>query len=292
MAYHRDPFHPRNRWFQRAFGGRDSQGGVLPAHADEPAGIATRYSPVDCAELTALLEAVLREEENALRENGLREADPRGAVTEAIFRSDSLHEAARIHSLGPRTARENELVSLLLRVGRGGGEAVERLEESLPLEVEPPPLRQGDWLEAELSGSVWNDGLPSRGFPSPADLRWARLLREKPTGSSLPRSVLLRLRVGLDGRGDPLPLSLASECLEVKGDEVRVWRFDRAEWLSGREPWRESSEGAKSPASALPAPPAEAFSRPYVRGLDSRQREKQKKLLKDALAPIPGAAGA
>jgi len=290
LAYHRDPFHPRNRWFQRAFGGRDREGDLLPPHADEPLGIVAQYSQVDRAEMAALLTTILKEEEDGITKSPFHADGSREAVSEAIFRSDALLEASRIQSQGPKTAGEGELAALMLRVARGANEEtgakIKRLEETLPPEAEPPPLRNGDWLEADPAALASSARLPLQLFPSPGDLRWTRLLQEKSTGSSRPRSLLLRLRVALDERGEPLLLSLASECWELGGESARVWRFDRAEWLSGREPWHEAPEGAIPSIVMAPPAPAEAFSKPYVPVLDPRQRAGQEKLVKDALGPL------
>ena len=286
-AYHLEPFHPRNRWFQRAFGGRDGQGGLLPVHADEPLGTNTRFSLVDRAELCALLEAVTLVDNDRAGSSGLATADSRQGVTEAIFRSDLLAEASRLRSQGLMADEEKELVSSLLRVARSVGEEVKCLDGGLPPEAEPPPLRTGEWLDAEAT-AVSNVPFPPSLLPSTADMRWTRVLEEKPAGSFQQRLVLLRLRVALDQRGEPLLLSIGSECWQLWGDGKTVshlWRFDRAEWLSGREPWREVPVGGEIITPGVPVP-AEAFSQAYTRVLDPGRKAVQLLLVKNALRPL------
>lgn len=282
-AYHAEPFHPRNRWFQREFGGRSPQGDLLPAHADEPLGAAEKYSPVDRAELCALLEAILLSENDRAKLSGAPVADLRQAVTEAIFRSDALAEASRVQSRAGNAAAEKDLVATLLRAARRTGDEVKRLENVLPPEAEPPPLREGEWLEAEPAATDGDSAPPSL-FSSAGDLRWTRVLREK-DALSTPRWVLLRLRVALDERGEPLLLSIANECWELEGGGttgIRSWRFDRAEWLSGREPWHEVPGVTMSTLPVVPAS-TKAPSQAYTRVLDFERKAAQLGRVKEAL---------
>ena len=213
-AYDPDSFHPANRWFHRAFGGRTPAGDIIAPGGDEPFSRLREPSRVDRAELSALLDACARSME-------AREA--------ALFRSDLLAEAARSTVEGsPGAARD--LRPLLL----AGARRIEAPAGPRRGPPEAPPLREGAWIEEDPPAAT---GL----LPSAEDLRWTRRLRSRDAAGA--RSVLIRLRVELGTEGAPELSPLPSECWELSpgggGMEPRVWRFDRVAWTAGREPWRE-----------------------------------------------------
>jgi hypothetical protein len=238
-VYDVDPFHPRNRWFHRAFGTRTAAGDIVPPHADEPFALLAAPSRVDAAELGALLEAALA---TALLDTAPVDPTrvaPRERVADAIFRADALAEASRLQaSLPADDPAEAVLVPLLLRLAAGSAERLAG-EGGLAHELEPPPLREGAWVEAPVPAAP---GLA----PSPFDPRWTLALRREAAPGGRARVALLRLRSGLDARRAPVLLPLASECWEIEegGEDgaAAVWRFDRAEWLAGRDPWRRVPE--------------------------------------------------
>jgi len=220
-VYAREPFDPRNRWFHRAFGLRGIQGEIHGPRADEPFSTLLTLGPVDHAELRALLETI----------------ESIGS-TEAIFLSDVLAEASRLHAAAVKDGPTGDLVALLIRVARKGVEGELSSLESTPLLL-APPLRDGIWTEEPAPKAP---GL----LPSTHDPRWTLALRSR----ARPRhAVLLRLRVALSPEGGPVLLPLVTECWEIdhRGTDgtYRVWRFDRAEWLHARDPWREFAEEAE-----------------------------------------------
>jgi hypothetical protein len=233
-VYAREPFDSRNRWFHRAFGLRGLQGEVQQPQADEPFSTLVRRGPVDHAELRALLERIGSLEEESPR-TPPRSLFPRAAVTEAIFVSDVLAEACRLHAAAVTQGPGGDLVPPLIHVARQGVRVELAGLESAPL-LRAPPLRDGVWTE--------EPGPKAPGLlPSTHDPRWTLALRSRArTGDA----VLLRFRVALGPGGGPMLLPLASECWEIhqRGTDVtyRVWRFDRAEWLHGRDPWREAAQ--------------------------------------------------
>lgn len=230
-----DPFDPKNRWFHRAFGSRSPGGDIVAPHADEPCSFSTP-SRVDAAELTALLERILASPAAggavAIRER----------VADAIFRSDALAEASRLHAAPLADGLAvREVVPFLLRLA--AGDALPPLDPEAARALEPPPLRAGEWVEAAPPETP---GL----LPSPFDLRWTRafVLRGRSDGDRS-HAVLVRFRVAIDRQGAPLLLPIASECWELEEGEgeamASAWRFDRAEWLAGRDPWRQLPEEAE-----------------------------------------------
>lgn len=254
-VYRLEPLHPRNRWFHRAFSARAPGGEILPAHADEPFGRLESSSPVDRAEIAAILESV------AAEDAGSSPTGRRAAIGDAMFHSDLLAEAARWHAIGLADASAREVIASMLRVARSA--RVDLLLKDLHLpELAPPPLRGGEWRDAELPA------LPGL-LPSAQDPRWTRLLRAR---GPQDRALLIRFRAGLDGAGRPALLDLASECWEIElardgaggGAAKRVWRFDRAEWLHGREPWHEAPARAEI-GIRDPRDPAKLLSGPVER---------------------------
>lgn len=224
-VYDADTLHPRNRWFHRTFGRRGLEGDVLPASADAPSGSLVTLGPVDRAEIAALLARIAADGEASARENLATSTRARAADT--IFSSDALAEASRLAAEAGESPGGRGIVSLLLGAARAraGGHA-------LPREAVPPPLREGEWIEKPPPRT--------RGLePSAADIRWTRVFaaRERPK-----HTLLLRLRTALDLEGKVALLPLASECWEAETTDgpprFRVWRFDRAEWLRGGDPWR------------------------------------------------------
>jgi hypothetical protein len=232
-VYAAEPFHPANRWFQRAFGPRDEAGHPLPAESSLPFPLLDTAGPIDRAELLALLESLVRE--------GLPpEAD---AVTRAMLHADLLAAAARWR----RGAGAEEALAL-------AHESAAKALAAVPLEadrrLQPPPLRSGAWVAARAAPGV---------EPSDADLRWSRMFysfeeppaaarREAGEEAERPpaRAALLRLRMVAGPGGVPERSELPSECWLLErtpGGEVepRLYRFDRAAWLAGEDPWRESA---------------------------------------------------
>jgi hypothetical protein len=225
VVYDAEPMHPRNRWFHRAFSGRGRAGEIEPAHADEPFGLVRKPSAVDVAEWIALLKEISSEP----AAGGVRGA--RDLVADGIFRSDLLAEASRLRAELPDNAAAREAAVLMSRLSVVDPSVSSALDAERAATL-PPPLREGDWIDAQPPAAP---GLA----PSAADPRWTRVLRER--GNSA-RSALLRLRVASNSAGAALLLDLAAECWELQREDDgwrrSVWRFDRAEWLQGREPWR------------------------------------------------------
>ncbi|HVR76079.1 MAG TPA: hypothetical protein VMT52_17235 [Planctomycetota bacterium] len=227
-VYDADSLHPRNRWFHRAFGRRGLEGDALPAPPDAPSGSLMTLGPVDRAEIAALLARSAADRESAAR--GALVTSPRARAADAIFRSDALAEASRLAAEAGESPGGRGIVSLLLAAARArvGSQPL----PALPREAVPPPLREGEWIEKPPPRT--------RGLqPSAADIRWTRVFagRERPK-----HTLLLRLRTALDLDGKVALLPLASECWESETTDgpprFRVWRFDRAEWLRGGDPWR------------------------------------------------------
>jgi len=210
-VYHPDSFHARNRWFHRQWSGRSLEGRIVRAHADEPLGLLSSPSRVDEAEILALLRSLDAE---PVRELGA--AGERARICDALFRGDLLREAARIRAEWPAGGLRDEILKLLEAVGARGPALTAGDERERALV--PPPLRGGPWSEASMPSSA---GL----LPSPADPRPTRVFRTAAPNSS---SAIVR--------------GFASECWLIErsgdGESRRVYRFDRAEWLHGREPWR------------------------------------------------------
>jgi hypothetical protein len=188
---------------------------------------------VDRAEILALTAEVAGD---WLREDA-PSGGPRDGLVRATFRADLLQAALALS--GPRgesRALDDDLIRLI-RAARlpAGGDP----ETDLPDLALPPPLRDVPtaWLEDPPPATP---GL----VPSAHDLRWTRRARAPAADGEEYRSILLRLRVVLDERGEPVLLPSPSEAWELRagpsGDaplEARVWRFDRAAWLSGEDPW-------------------------------------------------------
>jgi hypothetical protein len=228
-----DAFDPKNRWFHRAFGSRSLSADIIAPHADEPCPLSVP-SRVDAAELIALLERI-----PASPSSGGATA-VRDLVAEAVFRSDALAEASRLQAkLPPDALAVKEAVPLLLQLATG--DPPPPLDGPAARALEPPPLRGGEWVE---TAPLEAPGL----LPSASDPRWTRsfIPRDRPDGGSRHRALVVRFRVTLDRRGSPLLLPIASECWELErgedGATGNVWRFDRAEWLAGRDPWRRLPE--------------------------------------------------
>ena len=231
-VYTEDPAHPANRWFQRAFSERDRDGRFVAPRTDAPYVPRHAYQPVDRAEILALLEVVGR--------HGLA-ASP---VSQTLLETDLFAESERLR------ASDNELAQAYADAARGVSAA--RVEDSPGLA--PPPLRDGLWLE--VAGSL-APGLRA----TPADFREGRIYYGFDSTSSglggprpvteLPaprRAALVRYRVALDGEGiRATPVASEAWVLERarsaagEGDSLlsRVFRFDRAAWWRGGEPWRE-----------------------------------------------------
>jgi|SoiMethySBSTD1v2_1073268.scaffolds.fasta_scaffold13316_10 hypothetical protein len=231
-VYDDDAFDPANRWFQRAFGSRDSSGDVLAPHADEPTALLDHPSPVDGVEIAALLEAIESAPPLSPGELGTRR---RGA--RAVFLCDTAAESSRIEAQWSAGAGGKEIAARLRRIATR-----EPLRELLPpastAELTPPPLREGTWKRRELPSAP---GL----LPSPLDRRVTQAF-ESEDGHV---RALLRLRCVLEGEAW-VETPLGSECWFETAGGVEpgargVWRFDRAEWLQGREPWREVPGGAE-----------------------------------------------
>jgi len=229
-AYALDTFHPSNRWFQRAFAPRDVRGELEPASAAEPVPLVDSFTPVDRVELCALLDAA---------RGGLTAQGSRDAVTLSIFRSDILQVLLLIAAAAPGQEGKTsaEAVESPLRAARFPAGAIIAAEETLPLPAFPPPLREGVWLEDPPPEAP---GLTA----SRSDLRSTRRAHIAGPGRDGYREVLLRLRVAMDERGEPVILPLASECWELRREgpsggllEARIWRFDRSAWLRGEDPW-------------------------------------------------------
>jgi hypothetical protein len=222
-----DPFHPRNRWFHRAFGARAASGAIVAPHADDPIPLHAALSRVDAAEAAALLERSLAD--------AAPDVSPgRARVAEAIFRSDALAEAALLHAALPADhLAVREAVPRLLDLA--AGDPLPPLDPETARAVEPPPLRAGEWVEVAPPAEP---GL----LPSPFDPRWTHAFVPGGEKRGRWRAVIVRHRAALDRAGAPLLLPVASECWSLEdGDEDAggsAWRFDRAEWLAGREPWR------------------------------------------------------
>jgi hypothetical protein len=191
---------------------------------------------VDAAEIAALLERILESP------GPERATDTRAWVADAILRSDALAEASRLHAaLPPDHLAVREAVPLLLRLA--GGDPPPPLDPEAARAIEPPPLRSGEWTEAAPP--------PEPGLlPSPHDPRWT-LAFVSPgwPDEDRSRAVLVRYRAALDREGAPILLPIASEAWELGGSGgcagASAWRFDRAEWLAGREPWRHLPQGAE-----------------------------------------------
>ncbi|MBI4604135.1 MAG: hypothetical protein HY721_19430, partial [Planctomycetes bacterium] len=191
--------------------------------------------------------------------------------------SDALAEASRLAALGFQDGPPKDVVALLLRAARGEAPSAEDLEDPI---LAPPPLRGGPWREADP---------PAGGHdPSPRDPRWTRVLRGGEDGA---RSVLLRLRVALDLEGKPQLLELASECWELERGptalRASVWRFDRAERVHGRDPWRELP-GSAEVALRDPSDPSRLLAAPVER-LCASCHERS---VSAAPAPAPAAGAA
>lgn len=253
-AYDLDRSHPLNRWFQRAFAPRDARGDILPVSGSEPLPLARELAPVDRAEQLALLEAAFGEVGGEVGAQGGAEragADRgSGAVRAAVLASDLL-QAALAAASGPLDADgARELGAKLAEASRAVS-LRHRLREEGTLDAEePPPLREGGWFE--IPPPDVQDLAPSA-----ADLRWTRVAFRGDSPAEGSAFVLLRLRVALDGLGEPLLLALPSECFEVllapgsAGEaRVRTWRFDRERCLRGEDPWvaSERDEGWESSA--------------------------------------------
>lgn len=237
-VYARDPIHPRNRWFHRSFSSRDRRGQLSPVSGTEPLPVFKDPDNVDRAEMVSLLESIQRESP-ADPEWG---PDSRGFWTELMFHSDVLVAALRLSSRQSKDSGErdripaHELLRLLVE------QATVDLESDLldahrrPPMLDPPPLRDGAWKELDPPSAV---GLR----PSVEDPRWTRRMCRTSAGGETTEVLLLRLRVALLETGDPLLIPMASECWELRDGEgaearpVRVWRFHRAAWVAGREPW-------------------------------------------------------
>jgi hypothetical protein len=236
-VYANEPFDPRNRWFQRAFGARGLRGEIRRPRADEPFSTFILSERIDHAELRALLGSIEEESRRAPQ----RSLSPLAVVTRAIFLSDVLAEACRLQAAGEGARRmpTDDLVALLIAVARQGVDAEELPSVELAPLLQAPPLRDGAWTEGSAPGVP---GL----LPSTHDPRWTLVLLSRARPGA---AVLLRLRVALSSEGGAVLLPLASECWEIRrrGKDVthRVWRFDRAEWLHGRDPWLEFSEAAE-----------------------------------------------
>jgi hypothetical protein len=83
--------------------------------------------------------------------------------------------------------------------------------------------------------------------PSGWDFRWTGAWVEERPPDADAHGVITRSRIALDSAGEPVLLDLASECWEVTSGCVhagRLFRFDRAEWLRGGDPWRPVPEAA------------------------------------------------
>lgn len=253
-AYHAEPLHPLNRWFHRAFSARDSSGALAGVDAADPLPRWKHLRSVDLAELAALTEILARERPAPLAGAG------RQAITDLALRSDALQVAAWLEAEDPATdspldvsgGLSRRLVRRLLDLAGGTGAPA---LESGPPEVEPPPLRQGQWDELALDVGT---GLQ----PQASDLRWTRVLFCSGGLHGRWRLVFLRLRVLLGPEGEPELVPLASECWEVEGalerkdgepaqaansrgnSPLRLWLWDRARWAAGEDPWRECAGAA------------------------------------------------
>lgn len=224
-VYDLDAFSLRNRWFHRQISARASEGEIIRAHADEPFGRLVSPSPVDVAEIVALLRALA-----ATPQPEPEPGDPIAFVSAAIFRSDLLAEACRIEVDWPASEPREEIRNLSRQGAACSSFALP--SSSLEPSLRPTPLRTGDWKEVPAPAAP---GLVA----SPADPRATKLFR---MGAPARASVLVRYRAAARKEGGLGPLPIASECWELeRGDDgptYRVFRFDRAEWLQGRDPWR------------------------------------------------------
>jgi hypothetical protein len=271
-AYDPEPLHPLNRWFHRAFSARDFSGLVMGVDPAEPLPSWVRLSSVDRAELSALTEAL------AQGRLGARPGAGRQAITDLVVRSDVLQVAARLEA-GDFAEGDNSggssrrLSALLLEVAKGPGMPA---LDGWPPETEPPPLRRGKWLELELelgtglrpetSDLRWTrilcsqrdtDGGSRRGpdsggcgaaFEQGGQGQGAAPTEPCPPGGA--RIVFVRPRVVLGPEGAPELVPLSSECWEAEARaeveaapgqslQLRLWRWDRARWAAGGDPWRE-----------------------------------------------------
>lgn len=217
-VYELDPFHPRNRWFHRQWSGRTIEGRIVQARADEPMSLLRSPSRVDVAELLAILVAL---EAEPVRE--LAAQDTRQRISDALFRGDLAREAARVRAEWPPGAWRDDTARRLEALASRGPSL--NLDDEREPWLVPPPLRTGKWETASQPDA---NGL----LPSAVDARSTRVVRrtEPEPGTALERGI-------------------ASECwLLEPGKKVnsrRVYRFDRAEWLHGREPWRLVPEEAE-----------------------------------------------
>jgi hypothetical protein len=285
VAYDLEPTHPLNRWFQRAFSRRTTEGDLEPAWSEDPLPLLEVDSAVDRAEIESLTRAILAErrahpEASVRSVSGVARAE--AAVSCSIFASDALQLALLTRHFGS-TGGLSPLTSSLLEAAELPPDA-EMVETAALLRgrLAPPPLREGAWVEVPGSGEGGHG-------PTSADARWTRVFRETgPAGAgAAPRSVLIWLRVALDRSRRPLPLAVPSECWElsraepaptaptvereIEGDSdleasdesdspedfdsgtfariqdlppARVWRFDRARWTVGADPWVRTRDGA------------------------------------------------
>ncbi len=223
-VYDSDPFSRSNRWFHRQFSDRSSDGEILRARADEPFGLMVNPSAVDEAEVLAILRALVAEP--PIKPNP---GELRACLSYSIFCSDLFQESCRIGVEWPVSRRREDIICLLRHfAGFSGPTARDWKSEVF---VAPPPLRQGEWQEMQAPMAP---GLAA----SVVDPRGSRLFfRESPRRESL----LVRCRV-LPREGEGLEaLPIANECWQIVEDEdgfaYNVLRFDRAEWLQGRDPW-------------------------------------------------------
>jgi hypothetical protein len=101
----------------------------------------------------------------------------------------------------------------------------------------PPPLRDASWKEAK-------DPIAPGFRPSPSDLRWTRIYRRE---GSPHAAALVRLRIGVDARKEPVLLPLGSEAwiLEERGEgrppAPGVFRLRRSRLLAGVDPWEDAT---------------------------------------------------
>ncbi|MCH2376106.1 MAG: hypothetical protein MK538_18120 [Planctomycetes bacterium] len=244
-AYTSLPFDARNRWFERAFSrtvaavpGPEEEGGEFrPARfaTATPLASSERYNEVDCAEIVALLEEVLRTDNSSA-------TSCRDGVARTLFHTDLLALAAGMRA--PRgasrpspggasglyvQAQQSVLQAAQLAARRRGGQSC----------VPPaPPFASGEWCDAANGDGL---RLPDGFLPSARDLRWTQVLSRRPTAERPRASALVRLRVALGPDGESEMLPIASEVWLLEEESPRraeVWRFDRMRWIEGGDPWR------------------------------------------------------
>jgi hypothetical protein len=269
-VYDRDPLHPANRIFQRLFVLGDGAAAMSPGErdADIPFSLRQAFGEVDRAEIASLFEALARGEggsfpsipsvravfQSDLLAIGTRERGENRGLAEILGRA-ALRLASEVPSGADPSARvppdpSRRVPSPVDAPGRVRRERYPRIYAAPGVGADrypppetgagmlPPPLRDPSWKEEETAIAA--------GFrPSPADLRWTCIFRR----AGFPRAAaLVRLRIGIDSRKEPVLLPLGSEAwiLEERGEgrspAPRVFHFRRSRLLAGADPWDDVTE--------------------------------------------------